>query len=70
MKAQDLLAQLTPGEREVLSLIVAGHANKEIADRLGIRVRTAETHRLRCRDKTNPTSLSGLIRLTRVIEPD
>ena len=38
---------LTPREREVLSLLAEGLANKEVAGKLGISVRTAETHRER-----------------------
>src|SRR5256714_1224331 len=38
-------AQLTDREREVLVLIAEGQSNKEIASKLGIGVRTIETHR-------------------------
>ncbi len=36
---------LTPREREVLKLVAEGHTNKEIADFLGISVKTVENHR-------------------------
>lgn len=36
---------LTTREREVLQLAAEGHTNNEIANRLGISPRTAETHR-------------------------
>ncbi len=36
---------LTPREREVLKLVAEGHTNKEIADYLGISVKTVENHR-------------------------
>ncbi len=41
----DRLASLTPRECEVFELVVAGDTNKEIADQLGIQLRTVETHR-------------------------
>lgn len=41
------LATLTPREREIMELIVAGHYNKVIADRLSIVPRTVEFFRAR-----------------------
>ena len=38
------LGQLTPREREVLELVVAGLKNGEIAERLTLSKRTAENH--------------------------
>ena len=38
------LDQLTPREREVLRLIARGYAYKEVARRLGLSVKTIETH--------------------------
>ncbi|HEX4977288.1 MAG TPA: response regulator transcription factor [Nocardioides sp.] len=40
----DAAASLTPREREVLSLVAAGLANKQIARRLGISDRTVKAH--------------------------
>ena len=53
-------AQLTSREREVLVLIAEGQSNKEIADRLGIGVRTIETHRERIMRRLNIHSVAGL----------
>lgn len=39
------IAGLTKREREVMALVVAGHANKAIAARLDVNQRTVETHR-------------------------
>lgn len=57
------LAGLTPREREVMDLVVAGQTNKAIAHRLGIAVRTVEIHRARVMEKTATRNLSELIRL-------
>ena len=57
------VAGLTGREREVLDLVVAGHANKEIAARLGIAQRTVETHRANVMKKMSAASLSHLVRL-------
>ena len=40
-----LLAKLTPREQQVLERIVAGRLNKQIADDLGISIKTVEAHR-------------------------
>src|ERR1700741_1308099 len=56
--ARDLLAELTPREREVLDCLVAGRANKVVAYELGISPRTVEIHRARIMDKLKARSLS------------
>ncbi len=53
-------SQLTSRERQVLVLIAEGQSNKEIADRLGIGVRTIETHRERIMRRLNIHSVAGL----------
>jgi two-component system response regulator FixJ len=57
------LERLTPRERDVLRLIVAGRANKEVAAQLAISPRTAENHRSRIMEKTDASSLAALVRL-------
>ncbi|BAE50151.1 response regulator [Paramagnetospirillum magneticum] len=42
---------LTAREREVLQLIARGHKNREIADELGIAIKTVETHRTKIMQK-------------------
>jgi two-component system, NarL family, nitrate/nitrite response regulator NarL len=51
---------LSDREREVLVLIAEGLSNKEVADRLNIGVRTAETHRERLMRKLNIHTVAGL----------
>ena len=56
------LSQLTPREREVMSLVVEGRANKVIAIDLGISERTVELHRGRVMRKLGARSVPDLIR--------
>jgi FixJ family two-component response regulator len=56
------LAQLTVREHEVLNLIIAGKLNKQIADVLGISIKTVEVHRARVMDKMGVSTLASLIR--------
>lgn len=52
--------RLTPREAEVLSLLVRGLINKEIADRLHISLTTVISHRKNITEKLGIRSLSGL----------
>jgi two-component system response regulator NreC len=58
----DKYETLTTREREVLQLTVEGHTHSEIATRLGISVRTAETHRSRLMHKLGSHTQADLIR--------
>jgi two-component system nitrate/nitrite response regulator NarL len=58
--AAPVLLPLTERERQVLSLIAEGLLNKQIADRLGIGVRTIETHRERIMRKLDIHTVAGL----------
>jgi FixJ family two-component response regulator len=55
------LASLTPREREVMDLMAAGRLNKQIADDLGISIKTVEVHRARVMDKMEVRSLAELV---------
>nr|HID14585.1 response regulator transcription factor [Anaerolineae bacterium] len=55
--------RLTPREREVFQLIAEGHTNQAIAHRLGISVRTVETHRANLMNKLDIHDVAGLTRL-------
>jgi two-component system, LuxR family, response regulator FixJ len=57
------LAQLTPREREVMELLVAGKTSKEIATALRVSIRTVEGHRRIVLAKTNVASAAQLVRV-------
>jgi FixJ family two-component response regulator len=54
---------LSPREVEVMELVVAGAANKEIAARLGLSPKTVEVHRANVMRKTRAESLAELVRM-------
>jgi DNA-binding NarL/FixJ family response regulator len=54
--------RLSSREREVIQLLAEGLANKEVAARLGISVKTVETHRAAIMTKLGLDSFSALVR--------
>lgn len=56
------LARLTDRERQVLQLLAEGYTNAEVGARLGISVKTAETHRSRLSRKLGADSRADLVR--------
>lgn len=61
---RDGLRQLTPREREVMSLVVAGLINKQIALRLGTSEKTIKIHRSHVMQKMRADSLADLVRMS------
>ena len=57
------LDRITPREREVLRLVVAGRPNKLIGRQLGVSTRTVETHRARIMEKLQVASVAELVAL-------
>lgn len=55
--------RLTARETEVMALVVAGAANKEVAARLGLSPKTVEVHRSNVMRKTEASSLAELVRM-------
>jgi DNA-binding NarL/FixJ family response regulator len=53
---------LSSREREIIQLLAEGCSNKEVATRLGISVKTAETHRANIMRKLDLHSISDLVR--------
>ena len=58
-----LLRKLTAREQQVLERITAGRLNKQIADDLGISIKTVEAHRASIMDKTNSGTVADLMRV-------
>jgi len=54
--------ELTVREREIVRLLAEGRSNKEVAQALGISVRTVETHRASLLRKLGLSSLADLVR--------
>jgi len=61
--AKELLAQLTPRERQVCDLLARGLLNKQIADEIGASERTVKIHRGRAVQKLGINSITDLVRL-------
>ena len=53
---------LSPRERQVLQLVAEGGTSKEVARKLGISLKTAESHRARIMDKLDIHDVAGLVR--------
>lgn len=64
-----LLALLTPREREVLALIVAGKLNKQVAAQLGTVEKTVKSQRASIMQKTGAENFAALVRLWDAAHP-
>jgi two-component system, LuxR family, response regulator FixJ len=62
-RAEERLSKLTPGEREVLDLILEGKLNKEIATELGLSTRTIEDRRAKLMKKMDAQCVAELVQL-------
>jgi FixJ family two-component response regulator len=60
--SEALMGKLTAREQQVLERIVAGRLNKQIADDLGISIKTVEAHRANIMDKLNANTVADLMR--------
>lgn len=66
------LASLTPREKEVFDCILDGLLNKQIADRLGISIKTVEVYRGRMMEKIGASSVIELVKFSmslQAVEP-
>ena len=60
---EDVVRLLTARERQVLSLVASGAASKEIAQSLGVSLRTVESHRARVCTKLGVRSVADLTKV-------
>lgn len=67
---QARFARLTPRERDVFSLVVAGRMNKEIAAEIGTVEQTVKQHRGRMMEKLGVRSVADLVRVAERIVRD
>jgi DNA-binding NarL/FixJ family response regulator len=56
------LDRLTPRQREILQLIAEGNTTQRIANKLGISVKTVETHRAQVMERLGIHDIPGLVR--------
>jgi len=64
---RDLLATLSPRQREVLRLIAEGKTTKQIAQVLEISVKTVETHRAQLMERLGIHDVAGLVRYAIIV---
>lgn len=60
--SRDAYQTLTSREREVLQLVGEGHSNQEIADKLGLSIKTVQTHRAAVMQKLDLRDVTHLVR--------
>jgi len=60
---QERYELLTPREREVVAMVVAGMLNKQIAAELGTAENTVKVHRSRAMEKMQAQSLADLVKM-------
>ena len=61
---RSLLRKLSSREMEVLTQVVAGRQNKEIAHALGIKTNTIKAHRSQIMEKLGVKHMAPLVRMT------
>ena len=61
-------ARLTPRERQVMELVVAGRTNRSIASEFGVSEKTVEIHRGQVMSKMQAGNLAELVRIAALLE--
>ncbi len=62
--------RLTPRERQVMTMVVEGKLNKQIASELGLSHKTVEVHRSHVMSKMEAPSLAALVRMAMQVQPN
>lgn len=57
----DAVVNLTEREKQVFNLLARGYQNKEVADKLGIAVKTAEKHRTKIYRRLNVDNIASIV---------
>src|SRR5215472_17125589 len=65
---RDRFNSLTPREREVISMVVSGMLNKQIADQLATAENTVKVHRSRAMEKMQAQSVAELVKMIDKLE--
>jgi RNA polymerase sigma factor (sigma-70 family) len=68
LRLRELYETLTPRERQVMSLVIAGLPNKQIASDLAISEKTVKVHRGEVMQKMQARSLAALVSIARQLE--
>ena len=65
---QKRFGSLSPREQEVMTMVVSGMLNKQVADALGTAENTVKVHRSRAMEKMQAQSLADLVRMIEKIK--
>lgn len=65
---EERLARLSPREAQVLTLVVSGLMNKQVAVELGISPITVQIHRRRVMQKMQASSFAELVRIATILQ--
>src|SRR5207247_1455584 len=60
------LATLTERERELLTLVINGRSNKQIAEDMGISIKTVANHRAHLMEKSGALNAADLVRMSMI----
>ena len=66
-RVRERLASLTPRERDVLLPLVQGYTNREIAEQLGVSIKTVDLYRSRVMKRMQAERLSDLVGMACVL---